>query len=230
MPELPVRRSARKRMNRSVSGKRPTRSARRVKPSGPRERGRSQQLRARLLFAALALALVVGGWYLSQDRSASLDRTVVIERAESWTDQGVPYSQTKHRDGYRMDCSGFVSMAWDLPENLTTWRIPLVAEEIAKDDLKPGDVLLDYKSEDRHVVIFEKWANDERTAYWGLESSGHPDIEGAVRRMLPYPYLINTKYYRPYRYVGMDAYWDKVPGSDRQPVQGYDGKEVRNGS
>lgn len=182
------------------------------------------------MLGALAVALVVGLWYFPRIDSESAERAAVIERAETWTDERVPYSQTAYRDGYRTDCSGFVSMAWGLPENLTTWRIPLVAEEISKGDLKPGDILLDCTSDDRHVVIFEKWANAEHTSYWGLESSGHPDIEGAIRRRLPYPYLINAEHYRPYRYVGMDAYWDGVPPSHRQPVQGYNGSELHAGS
>lgn len=224
-----VRRSARRSRNGSASHsarRRPVERSRVGRPTG--RRGRPALL-ARLLLGALALALVVGGWYLSQSGSGSAERAAVIERAQAWTDERVPYSQTAYRGGYRTDCSGFVSMAWGLPENLTTWRIPLVAEEISKDDLEAGDILLDCTSDDRHVVIFEKWANDERTAYWGLESSGHPDIEGAIRRQLPYPYVINGQHYRPYRYVGMDGYWKEVPKTHRQPVRGYSGGKTSDG-
>ena len=37
----------------------------------------------------------------------------MISRGQSWVDKKVPYDASgKTYDGYRMDCSGFVSMAW----------------------------------------------------------------------------------------------------------------------
>lgn len=181
-------------------------------------------MRNRLVLASVLVVLIAAStWFATQaQQGEALDRSAVIERARTWTDEGVPYSQTDHRDGYRTDCSGFVSMAWDLPENLTTWRIPLVVREISKDELEPGDVLLDHTSDDRHVVIFEKWANAEKTEYWALESSGHPEIKKAVRRIVPYPYVLNENHYRPYRFVGMDGYWENVSEGYRQPVEGHD--------
>lgn len=195
-----------------------------------RTRTRRPTVGVRWLLLAVALAVIAGLVWLAVPRPEPvpdvLDRARVIDRAESWTDIGVPYNQLTYRDGYRMDCSGFVSMAWDLPENLTTWRIPQVAEPIEKRDLRPGDVLLDHTSDNRHVVIFEKWANARRTRYWGLECTGQEGVMGSVRRELPYPYRINAEHYRPYRYVGMDGYWKQTPEDHRQPVEGYDGSET----
>ncbi len=142
----------------------------------------------------------------------------VLARARTWTDAGITYDQLGYHEGYRTDCSGFVSMAWALPENLTTWRIPLVAEPIEKEELRAGDVLVDATSDNRHCVIFERWADPTRTRYWALESSGRPDLHRAVRRVVPYPYEINAEHYVPYRYVGMSRYYDEVPKGDRQPV------------
>lgn len=154
-----------------------------------------------------------------------LDRAAVIERARSWTDIGVPYSQLGYKDGYRRDCSGFLSMAWDLPDNLTTWRVPLVAKEIKKNDLLPGDVLLDATSGPggRHVVMFEKWADEAKTSYWVLESTGQDGVERAIRRIVPYPYRVNKARYKAYRFVSMDGYWASMPASHLQPVIGYEG-------
>lgn len=179
----------------------------------------------RLLVAILiALSVAAAIWIAApQMTGGGLDRTAVIERARTWTDIGVPYNQLTYKDGYRMDCSGFVSMAWNLPENLTTWRIPLVAEKISKEDLRAGDVLLDHTSDNRHMVIFEKWADEERTAYVGLECTGQEGVMGSVRRTLPYPYRINPDQYEPYRYTSMERYWQETPEANRQPVKGYEG-------
>ena len=39
-------------------------------------------------------------------------RTTILSRGQDWVDKHVPYSQTGTHDGYRTDCSGFVSMCW----------------------------------------------------------------------------------------------------------------------
>lgn len=176
-----------------------------------------------LVFAAALVSVLVlvaaGARLLAPTGPDPLDRSAVIARAMSWAEAEVAYDQLGHTDGYRTDCSGFVSMAWDLPENLTTWRIPLVAEKISKNELQAGDVLLDHTSDNRHVVIFEKWANWQRTRYWAIELSGNDEIMKTVRRVVPYPYLVNQEHYEPYRFVGMDGYWTEVPKSARQPVE-----------
>jgi hypothetical protein len=38
----------------------------------------------------------------------------MFERAEEWVRAGVPYSQSKYRDGFRTDCSGYLAYAWGL--------------------------------------------------------------------------------------------------------------------
>src|SRR4051794_18585940 len=45
---------------------------------------------------------------------ASGGRRTAIERGFGWLDAHVPYSQSAYRAGYRTDCSGFVSMCWQL--------------------------------------------------------------------------------------------------------------------
>lgn len=147
-------------------------------------------------------------------------RRAVIRRAKTWTRARVPYSMTGYRRGYRRDCSGFVSMAWGLPENLVTWTVPLVAKRIKKRDLKPGDVLLNNSGgAGRHVVMFEKWANKKKTRYWVLEATGQNGVDRSIRRVVKYPYRIQGSRYKPYRYVGMKGYYRKVPKSFRQPVK-----------
>ncbi|MFF0411291.1 hypothetical protein ACFYUY_12675 [Kitasatospora sp. NPDC004745] len=92
-------------------------------------------------------------------------RSQVIARAQDWVDQYVPYSsnglqapyswwsdaQTGGR--YRQDCSGLVSMAWQLKDSPNTGGLPSYANAINKWDMQPGDVL----NSDQHVVIFAGW-------------------------------------------------------------------------
>ena len=60
-------------------------------------------------------------------------------------------------DGYRQDCSGYVSMAWKLPGNEWTGSLAQYAEKITKAELQPGDILLFHNASDpyngSHVVI-----------------------------------------------------------------------------
>ncbi|MEO6083347.1 MAG: hypothetical protein ABIQ18_09605 [Umezawaea sp.] len=124
----------------------------------------------------------------------------ILHRAASWT--AVPYSQkafyTNEYGTYRTDCSGFVSMAWGLPAGprggLNTVDLAAASVPIAKDDLRPGDVLIDANGDHttRHVTIFAGWADEARERYWAYEQCGGV---GTVRRVLPYP----CTGYRPYR-------------------------------
>ncbi|MEU6863214.1 hypothetical protein ABZ924_08085, partial [Streptomyces sp. NPDC046876] len=94
-----------------------------------------------------------------------VSRSQVLNRAQAWVNQSVPYStngleapyswwaddQTGGR--YRQDCSGLVSMAWQLPESPNTGALPNYSTSIDKWDLKPGDIL----NSAEHVVIFAGW-------------------------------------------------------------------------
>jgi hypothetical protein len=100
-------------------------------------------------------------------RGGTITRSEVIARAQSWVDEGVPYSQTTwYQDAngsYREDCSGFVSMAWNLPISRTTWTLPEVATEISKSALQPGD-MLDYTAD--HVILFAGWKNQSAGTFY----------------------------------------------------------------
>lgn len=136
---------------------------------------------------------------ISDDR-----RSTIIERANSWVNNPVPYNMNGSApdpDGkyYRADCSGFVSMAWGLDDSYSTVTLPDVSHEIAKDDLKPGDILLKggpgTGGANGHVTIFNGWANDDHTAYNGIEQSGS---QNTVAREIAYPYDQDSSYV-PYR-------------------------------
>ncbi|MFF9908991.1 hypothetical protein [Streptomyces sp. NPDC013457] len=108
----------------------------------------------------------------------AVTREQIINRAQSWVKQKVPYSQTawwpdKATGGpYRQDCSGFVSMAWQLPTSDTTLTLPRRAHPIAVKDLKPGDIL----NSRGHVILFGAWNNQAKGTFTFYQASrpGHP--------------------------------------------------------
>ncbi|WP_329391614.1 hypothetical protein OG625_40395 (plasmid) [Streptomyces sp. NBC_01351] len=107
-------------------------------------------------------------------------RDQVIARAKHWVDKAVPYSQTSWwKDDatggrYRQDCSGFVSMAWQLKDSLTTQSLPSVADRLSGfDQLEAGDAL-DYPA--THTVLFGGWSNKAKGdfVYYSESRSGRP--------------------------------------------------------
>ncbi|MGW4381714.1 peptidoglycan-binding protein [Kitasatospora sp. NPDC004531] len=146
-------------------------------------------------------------------------RSEIMRRAQGWVDQKVPYSMSKYwSDGYRQDCSGFVSMAWGLGSSQTTWTLPDFADRISKDDLQLGDVLIYNNANDpqggSHAVLFGGWVDGSRTKYTALEQTR----PGTTERSTPYAYWHNANSYQPYRYKGLSAPapgGDAFPGADR---------------
>ncbi|OKJ17355.1 peptidoglycan-binding protein [Kitasatospora sp. CB01950] len=145
-------------------------------------------------------------------------RTDIMRRAQSWVDQKVPYSMSQYwSDGYRQDCSGFVSMAWGLGSSQTTWTLPDFADRISKDDLQPGDVLIYNNADDpqggSHAVLFGGWADGAHTKYTALEQTR----PGTTERSTPYAYWHNSSGYQPYRYKGLTRPSPAPDGSDAFP-------------
>ncbi len=128
----------------------------------------------------------------TQVATPAVTRSEMITRAKTWTNVGVPYSQSDYYGGYRTDCSGFVSMAWKLSDSLNTNTLDQVSHRIDKDDLKAGDILL---RAGVHVAIFEKWADAAHTEYYVYEQTPPK----AVYYKIPYPYYSHDGYL-PYRY------------------------------
>ncbi|MFI6645653.1 peptidoglycan-binding protein [Streptomyces sp. NPDC050504] len=134
----------------------------------------------------------------------SVTRQQVLDRAQRWVDQRVPYSMSHYwSDGYRQDCSGFVSMAWGLGSSQTTWTLPSFATRITKDQLRPGDILV-YNNPANpaagsHVTLFGGWTDSSRTRYTAYEQT-RPNT---LKRATPYAYWNNSSGYVPYRYNGI---------------------------
>ncbi|MEV4195169.1 peptidoglycan-binding protein [Streptomyces toxytricini] len=133
-----------------------------------------------------------------------IDRATIINRAKLWLDAKVPYSMSSYwTDGYRQDCSGYVSMAWNLGSNEWTGSLDKFATRITKDELLPGDMLLFHNPADptngSHVVLFGGWVDETRTHYMAYEQTRPATRKAAT----PYGYWNNSSKYVPYRFTGV---------------------------
>lgn len=131
-------------------------------------------------------------------------REAILARARSWIAAQVPYDMNGFwSDGYRQDCSGFVSMAWGLGSNQWTGSLSRFAVRITKSQLQPGDILLYHNaanpSAGSHVTIFGGWADAAHTKYVAYEQAP----KHARKRTTPYAYWSNAAKYVPYRYTGL---------------------------
>lgn len=119
----------------------------------------------------------------------------MIARGQDWVNKHVPYSQAATHDGYRTDCSGFVSMCWELGKpGLSTSTLPQVSHHITKNDLQPGDAIL---CEGHHVILFAGWSDSSKSHYVAMEEAS--PTYGTIKRVVPYPYF-DTSCYHPVRY------------------------------
>ena len=122
----------------------------------------------------------------------------MTNNADTWLNPPVYYSQSDYHNGYRQDCSGYVSMAWALGTSAVTWTIPNYAHQIDKSELQAGDVLLNV---DEHVLIFDAWTDGSQTYYWAYEQTPPQTIYHSVQ----YPYWSGYGEYVPYRLNGVQA-------------------------
>ncbi|MCH0540442.1 peptidoglycan-binding protein [Streptomyces sp. MUM 203J] len=143
---------------------------------------------------------------------ADLPRTTradIIQRAKLWAAEGIPYSMQKFwSDGYRQDCSGYISMVWGLASNEWTGSLQRFATRIDRKDLQPGDILLFHNAANpikgSHVTIFAGWTDYRRTHYVAYEQT-KPRTR---RQVTPLAYWNNSDSYVAYRYNGL------IPGDD----------------
>ncbi|MBP2325187.1 hypothetical protein JOF56_005572 [Kibdelosporangium banguiense] len=144
---------------------------------------------------ALSALSVADGNIVQQKRQAEF-AAAAMARADTWYRQTLQYSQDGcyrlgtgyaatdwstlggcHPPYYRTDCSGFVSMAWNLPHSYATPRpgpgqdLGDLTEQIPKDQLSKGDALV---APGKHVRLFEKWLNTEQTRYRAYDFGSTP--------------------------------------------------------
>ncbi|MFF3322111.1 peptidoglycan-binding protein [Streptomyces sp. NPDC002889] len=131
-------------------------------------------------------------------------RAEIIDRAKRWVEAKVPYSMEKYwSDGYRQDCSGYVSMAWNLAGNEWTGSLAEFGTRILRDDLQAGDILLFHNlanpSRGSHVTIFGGWTDYTHTYYVAYEQTKpHTRVQST-----PMAYWNNSDSYVAYRYKGV---------------------------
>ncbi|MFF9848131.1 peptidoglycan-binding protein [Streptomyces litmocidini] len=143
----------------------------------------------------------------SQISTETLRRTTraeIINRAKEWVAAQVPYSMEKYwSDGYRQDCSGYISMAWNLRSNEWTGSLDRFAERIDRTELQPGDILLFHNpanpTRGSHVTIFGGWTDYTHTSYIAYEQTKPRTRKQAT----PMAYWENSDRYVPYRYKGV---------------------------
>lgn len=131
-------------------------------------------------------------------------RAAIVNRAKRWVTTKVPYSMTKYwSDGYRQDCSGYVSMAWGLAGNEWTGSLAKFGVRIDRKDLQPGDILLFHNptnpAKGSHVTIFGGWTDYTHTYYVAYEQT-KPSTR---KRATPMAYWTNSSRYVAYRYKGL---------------------------
>ncbi|MBN2821682.1 MAG: cell wall-binding repeat-containing protein [Coriobacteriia bacterium] len=171
------------------------------------------------MLVALTVAIVLIG----ATPASAISRTLVMSRAQQWIDKKIPYTQTgwadetgeivtSPADGWRRDCSGFTSMAWNLPKTgASTRTLHNYATLVTKEALQPGDALVAY---DSHAVVFGGWADSLHASYYAYEmSSSQSDKtgDGTVCRVTPYPYWGADTAYKPYRLNGITENIDYSP-------------------
>ncbi|MEV2251314.1 peptidoglycan-binding protein [Streptomyces sp. NPDC050147] len=138
--------------------------------------------------------------------AAPITRTEILTRAKKWVAAKVPYDMGAYwSDGYRQDCSGYVSMAWNLGSNQWTGSLSSFAVRITKSQLQPGDILLFHNpanpEKGSHVTIFGGWANAAQTQYVAYEQTRpHTRV-----KTTPYAYWSNGSRYLPYRYKEVES-------------------------
>lgn len=187
---------------------------------------RSGASRARA-FTALTLVAVL----LGVPDVFALSRETILARGKRWVDLKVPYSNTLRFEGYRQDCSGFLSMAWMLTyadgsaKALDTAGLddPGLVTPIAKENLQPGDMILRPKDQPGaaygHAVLFVGWADPQKTSYLAYHESS--SAGGAVLAQIKYPFWNETGF-APYRLKAVsDDYLDVI-----EPIYGQDRYET----
>lgn len=135
-------------------------------------------------------------------------RDASLGRAQVWVDANVPYSQSAcYANGtlgsYREDCSGFVSMAWDLSYSPTTYELNPddpqftgITHKISWSELQPGDALVRDSGGVDHMALFVRWTD---STHYILDDETHVPT-GTIQET---PTVLNDGYwstFQPIRY------------------------------
>ncbi|MFC9395155.1 peptidoglycan-binding protein [Streptomyces sp. NPDC057027] len=141
---------------------------------------------------------------ISTETLRKTTRAEIINRAKKWVSAQVPYSMEQYwSDGYRQDCSGYISMAWNLRSNEWTGSLDRFAVRIDRTELQPGDILLFHNpanpTRGSHVTIFGGWTDYTHISYTAYEQT-KPRTR---KQTTPMAYWENSDRYVAYRYKGV---------------------------
>jgi hypothetical protein len=135
----------------------------------------------RMLFRLLALIIGQSVATFASDKSfignqnltaSPITRDQIMQRAQVWVDEKVPYSQTATTDGYRQDCSGYVSYCWASSTSgggHVTSNMQEICTKISKTDMKKGDAILKPST---HVLLFGGWIDSDAFYEYAEHQSG----------------------------------------------------------
>jgi hypothetical protein len=127
--------------------------------------------------------------------ASSISRDQIMQRAQVWVDEKVPYSQTATTNGYRQDCSGYVSYCWASSTSgggHVTSNMQEICTKISKNDLKKGDAIL---KPSQHVLLFGGWIDSDAFYEYAEHQSG--DV---CRKSTGYYSYFSSNGYFPCRY------------------------------
>jgi hypothetical protein len=166
----------------------------------------------------------------SIDVEEAAKRAPVIGRALLWVILGVPYSQERSRDGYRTDCSGFISYAWQFRDEKGRALSPNTTDlgnkycaDIPLENLQGGDIINNKKAHlgKGHVVLFVYWLGDDRTRFLAFEENGGEGRMKAVSTELTIETLVDGGFtikeyeaYAPGPYYAQECLEDTTQGQE----------------
>ena len=130
----------------------------------------------------------------------AISRSTIVARAQRWLHPPVPYSQSHFKDGYRTDCSGYVSMAWETHSNYWTGNLHTIGVALKSyHDLHQGDMLLYHNAVNpvngSHVVLFDRWVKQAGGDFWIYEQTPR-----ATKHRLWSQAGYSRQRYKPFRY------------------------------
>ncbi len=130
-------------------------------------------------YAGSKVAVYVPTWQSGDWVSVSIPtpsaRQMAMWRAQTWVNDKVPYSQgTVYRDGYRRDCSGYISFVWGLSSSYNTGSLSSYGTKITYDALQPGDALNNASGSGAHVILFVQWINHSAGTFIADEENIYP--------------------------------------------------------
>ena len=117
----------------------------------------------------------------------AITRATILDRAVRWINERVRYSQRRMHGNraYRTDCTGFVSMAFDLPQWGTTSFVrgalnrgsaEKTIERVACKGMLPGDSLVS----EGHIVLFRRWIEHStcKMEWWEARGTAWGAVKG----------------------------------------------------